>query len=67
MTLEPEGATPATVHNHAFEADGDWWETCRWCGLARAAHETALPDDAVTRLAPDYGHVDAAMREAGER
>jgi len=40
MPLEPEGATPAIIRNHAFVPDGAWWTKCEACGLSEAAHET---------------------------
>lgn len=45
--MKAEGETPAIITAHAFEPDGDWWQTCAVCGMAEAAHAytTLSPDD----------------------
>lgn len=40
MPKEPEGATPATISNHPFTPEGEWWSQCKLCGLSEAAHFT---------------------------
>jgi hypothetical protein len=60
--MNAEGDAPAIITTHAFVPEGEWWTTCRHCGLAEAAHlrsELAAPS-------PNHG-VDHSMRQAGER
>jgi hypothetical protein len=40
MPTEPEGATPASIVNHPFTPEADWWTKCAACGLSEAAHIT---------------------------
>jgi hypothetical protein len=30
--------TPAIVADHKYSSRGEWWDLCRYCGLAEAAH-----------------------------
>jgi hypothetical protein len=60
--MKAEGEAPAIITGHAFVAEGEWWTTCRHCGLAEAAHFAS------ERVTPSSNHgVDHTMREAGER
>jgi hypothetical protein len=70
VTDHGEGATPAMIHNHAFAPDGDWWTTCRQCGLAEAAHLSTTRSLAKSEASSWWGaspSVVRAMREAGDR
>jgi len=40
--MEAEGATPATIVNHPFRPEADWWTQCVHCGLSEAAHFTTV-------------------------
>lgn len=33
---------PSLITHHAFVPDGDWWTTCKRCGLAEAAHAASM-------------------------
>jgi hypothetical protein len=60
--MTAEGEAPAIITAHAFVPEGQWWSTCRHCGLAEAAHLTS------ERATPSANHgVDHAMRKSGER
>lgn len=44
MSLEPEGATPSMIHDHAFHAV-PWWAPCELstCGIGAPAHADMSP------------------------
>jgi hypothetical protein len=60
--MKAEGEAPAIITSHVYVSEGEWWSTCRHCGLAEAAHLTSA------RATPSSNHgVDHSMRDAGER
>lgn len=46
MDREPKthDEIPPGVGDHPFEPRGEWWDLCKHCGLARAAHFSSTPE-----------------------
>lgn len=46
MAKEPKqhDEAPSVIVDHAFRPRNQWWSLCKICGLARAAHNSSVPE-----------------------